>query len=145
MAEGENQVLICRDKSTLSQDDFYLKLRGWMDMPKSKNAGREWAYQNGYPRRIIIEKLLKVDNRNDLPDYKFFCFNGTPLYCQYIDNRSSTETIDFYDMDWVHQTFVGLNPMCSNSGKTIPRPNNFDQLKKIAIKFLFRNLMLNGL
>ncbi len=45
----------------------------------------------------------------DLPDYKFFCFNGEPKYCQVIRDRRSKETIDFYDMEWKHQEFVGLN------------------------------------
>lgn len=131
---GGNQVLICRDKSTLNCDDFYKHLNEWMSSPKGKNAGREWAYENDYPRRIIIEQLIKVDFRKDLPDYKFFCFEGKPYYCQLIDNRSSEETIDFYNMDWEHQDFVGLNPLCRNSGTIVPKPKNFENLKKIAAK-----------
>lgn len=131
---GGNQVLICRDKNSLGRDAFFARLDEWMKAPKSKNAGREWAYENGYPRRIVIEKLIKNGECNDLPDYKFFCFNGKPLYCQYIDNRSTTETIDFYDMNWKHQDFVGLNTACRNSGLIIPKPENFDHLKGIAEK-----------
>lgn len=131
---GGNQVLICRNKSDFNKDEFFARMDEWMSAPKGKNAGREWAYENGYPRRIIIEKLLKVADHNDVPDYKFYCFNGKPYYCQLIDNRSTTETIDFYDMNWVHQDFVGLNPVCRNSGRIAPKPENFEQLKAIASK-----------
>lgn len=131
---GGNQVLVCRNKNGLGRELFYNLLTEWIKAPKGKNAGREWAYENGYLRRIIIEQLIKVENQKDIPDYKFFCFNGKPYYCQLIDNRSTTETIDFYDMDWVHQDFVGLNPLCKNSGNIVPKPVNFDQLKTIASK-----------
>lgn len=131
---GGNQVLICRDKKTLDKQDFYNCIKEWMDAPRGKSAGREWAYHNGFPRKIVIENILKVKNHNDVPDFKFFCFNGKPYYCQLIDNRSTNETIDFYDMNWVHQDFVGLNPLCRNSGKIEPQPQNFEKLRTIAEK-----------
>lgn len=131
---GGNQVLICHDKSKLNRSEFVNTLNKWMSAPKGNSVGREWAYDNRYPRRIIIEKLLKVPEHNDVPDYKFFCFNGRPYYCQVIDNRSTTETIDFYDMEWRHQEFVGLNPDCRNSGVIAPIPANFDRIKATAEK-----------
>ena len=131
---GGNQVFICRNKYCLDKHEFFTKLNEWMSYPKGKSSGREWAYENGYPRRIVIEELIKENIRKDLPDYKFYCFEGKPLYCQLIDNRSSVETIDFYDMDWIHQDFVGLNPMCKNSGNIAPKPQNFEELKAIATK-----------
>ena len=73
---GGNQVLICRDKRELSEAEFRNRLLGWMKMPKKKQVGREWAYENHFPRRIIIEELIGNNTVKDLPDYKFFCFNG---------------------------------------------------------------------
>ena len=57
----------------------------------------------------------------DLSDYKFFCFNGEPKYCQVIRDRRSKETIDFYDMEWNHQEFVGLNPVARNGLMPVAR------------------------
>ena len=51
---------------------------------------------------------------NDLADYKFYCFDGEPRYCQVIRDRNTKETIDFYDMEWNHMPFVGLNPVAGN-------------------------------
>lgn len=53
----------------------------------------------------LIDNGEMVVSRPDLPDYKFFCFNGEPKYCQVISGRNETMCIDFFDMDWVHQPF----------------------------------------
>ena len=133
---GGNQVLICKDKHTLSEEVFKERLKGWMSARKvKKQAGREWAYENNYPRRIIIEELIGADNiKKDLCDYKFFCFNGEPHYCQLIQDRSTEETIDFYDMEWNHMPFRGLNPQCDSALYEADKPEDFEQMKDIAQK-----------
>ena len=131
---GGNQVLICKDKSTLSKDDFRTRLNSWMEARKvKKQAGREWAYENNFPRRIIIEELIGANkSQKDLPDFKFFCFNGETHYCQLIQNRSTKETIDFYDMEWNHMPFYGLNPLHGPAAKPAAKPAAFEQMKSIA-------------
>ena len=129
---GGNQVLICRDKKRLPQQDFYATIREWLAMPKKKHVGREWAYENEFPRRILIERLLVNPNSNDLQDFKFYCFDGTPAYCQVIEDRSSEETIDFFDMDWNHMPFRGLNAKCKGANHKIARPEKFEEMKQIA-------------
>lgn len=133
---GGNQVLICKDKHALSEQNLKQRLNGWMSARKiKKQAGREWAYENNYPRRIIIEELIGDDNvRKDLCDYKFFCFEGKPHYCQLIQDRSTIETIDFYDMEWNHMPFRGLNPKCGPALQIADKPEGFEQMKNIARK-----------
>ena len=89
--------------------------------------GREWVYKD-VPPRLIAEKFLESDIR----DYKFFCFGGKPEYCQVISDRHSGETIDFFDMNWTHQEFIGLNVNVVNSAKPIDCPKNFELMKKFA-------------
>ena len=67
-----------------------------------------------------------------MPDYKFFCFNGEPKYCQVIRDRHTEETIDFYDMEWRHQEFVGLNPVASNGLIPIARNEHLDEMINIC-------------
>lgn len=129
---GGNQVLVVRDKAKLSYNDFVNQLNKWMNMPKPKPVGREWAYENHYPRRILIEQLIGNGINKDIPDYKFFCFNGVPRYCQVIQNRSTNETIDFYDMEWHRMPFYGLNPKCRPAAKPVAKPQKLDQMKEIA-------------
>ena len=54
----------------------------------------------------------------ELIDYKFYCFGVRAEYCQIIANRRVKETIDFYDRDWNHMPFRGLNPKCEQSTVT---------------------------
>ena len=61
----------------------------------------------------------------DLPDYKFFCFNGEPKYCQVISGRGSKMCIDFFDRDWTLQPFTYNHP---NSGGVICKPDNLGEL-----------------
>ena len=130
---GGNQVLICRNKSKLLEQEFYDVLNSWLLLPKpKKSAGREWAYENGYQRRIIIEELLTDGYHKDIPDYKFWCFHGVPRYCQVIGNRSEKETIDFFDMEWKHQSFRGLNKICNNADIPPIQPDKFEEMKDIA-------------
>ena len=99
---------------------------------------REWPYKN-VKKQVIAEKFMtpidKVDAPfYDLADYKFFCFNGEPMYCQVIRDRNTKESIDFYDMEWNHQGFVGLNPVARNGLTPVARPEHFDKMKEICKK-----------
>ena len=70
----------------------------------------------------------------DLPDYRFYCFDGKPMYCQLIQERVTKETIDFYDMEWNHMPFYGLNPLHGPAAKPAAKPQGFEQMTEIAAK-----------
>lgn len=95
----------------------------------SKN--REYPYKN-VPRRIIAEKYLVNGTDKELMDYKFFCFNGRAEYVQIIANRTTDETIDFYDREWKHQEFIGLNPKAHHSVELHHRPDNYIEMFEVA-------------
>lgn len=101
---GGNQVLICKDKHLISEEVFKERLKGWMSARKvKKHVGREWAYENDYPRRIIIEELIGAGNvKKDVSDYKFFCFNGKVFYIYGISDRKVGVSAQFgiYDRDF---------------------------------------------
>jgi len=127
---GSNGVIICNDKKNLDKADVIAKLSSAYKSNIYKRY-REWPYSK-VPRRIIAETLLEDPNHSDIMDYKFYCFNGMPCYCQVIANRRLHETIDFYDIDWVHQPFWGLNRQCFQAGTLLERPSNYDEMIKIA-------------
>lgn len=132
---GSGGVVICKDKKTFDYRSAISKLSESMGRD-IYSSYREWPYKN-VPKRIIAEKFMapeKSDIPKDLPDYKFFCFNGEPKYCQVIRDRYSKETIDFYDMDWNHQEFVGLNPVAHNGLNPVARPEHLDEMKDICHK-----------
>ena len=135
---GSDGVIICRDKDKICKDVIIKNLRKSWNSNIYK-AYREWPYKN-VPRRIIAEQYIgsTEDPIVDLTDYKFYCFNGTPKYCQVIKNRHSEETIDFFDMEWNHQCFYGLNPVCGIGQEIRPakerpeRPMHYDIMKELA-------------
>lgn len=131
-------VVVCSDKSKLDIKVAEAKL----DRGLKKNFSDLWKEKPYYDVKpqIIAEQYLENYDENgnrqygDLIDYKFFCFNGEPKYCQVIRDRRSIETIDFYDMDWIHQEFVGLNPVARNGHTPVARPRKLEEMKDICCK-----------
>ena len=108
-------------------------INNWMTRRKV-NYGREWCYYN-VPSKIIIEELIERDENNDIPDYKFFCFNGKVKYLytmiDYVDNhengRCSFFTPDFEQLPYSRSEYMEIN-------KYISKPKNFEIMKEIAEK-----------
>ena len=63
-------------------------------------VGRELPYKNVQPR--IIAEPLMTDNqeKSDLKDYKFFCFNGKVKLIQVDYDRFRNHHKNFYSPDW---------------------------------------------
>lgn len=125
-------VVICRDKETFDFTTAKKKLRKSL----KKDAyywGREWPYKF-VDRKIFAETLIEYPDcpNMDLLDYKVYCFNGEPIYCQVISERTTAEKIDFYDMNWNHQPFIGLTPGVKNSERTIAKPQSFNKMIEIS-------------
>ena len=128
---GSNGVIICRDKASFNIDAAIEKLRQSMKQDIYRKF-REWPYKN-VPRRIIAEQYINpTPDVTDLPDYKWYCFGGEPKYCQVIQSRSSNESIDFFDTEWNHQDFIGLNPSASHAAVLPLKPKNLDVQIAIA-------------
>lgn len=130
---NSSKGVICHNKNELDID----RLRKRMLYYQKENyfiLKREYPYKE-VPHRFIAEKFLVNGNDKELKDYKFYCFNGKAEYCQLIANRSSDETIDFYDRNWSHQEFIGL--VNSNEHHSLileKRPPQYDKMLEIADK-----------
>ena len=131
---GGGSVVICKDKDQLDKENVVKKLHKELKR-NIYDDYREWPYKR-VRRRIIAELYIEnQDNSNkNLTDYKFYCFNGVPKYCQVIKNRRSKETIDFFDMEWLHQEFYGLNPKARPAESVPVKPKHFEKMKEIARK-----------
>lgn len=129
---GSVGVVICRDKKDFDKKRALNKLRKSLKQDIYMQL-REWPYKD-VKKRIIAEPLLEnsIVSDLDLTDYKFYCFNGNPMYCQVIRDRHKKETIDFFDMDWNHQHFIGLNPLAVHSDGILSIPKGFVDMKRIA-------------
>lgn len=133
---GSCGVVICTDKNSLDISNTVSKLTKSLKRDRIYDTLKEWPYKGVQPR-VIAEQFISpsvFSQKTDLIDYKFFCFNGEPLYCQVIRDRTTNETIDFYDMEWNHQEFVGLNPTVRNGDIPVERPQKLDEMKDICQK-----------
>lgn len=124
-------MYICKDKSKMDIEKVKDNLRRGLRQDYFM-ANREWPYKD-VPRRILAEEFIDpAPNVSDLPDYKWYCFDGEPKFCQVIQDRSVDETIDFFDTDWKHQTFVGLDPDAENAKVLPKRPANLETHLRIV-------------
>lgn len=128
---GNLGVVICRDNASFNRQTAIDKLNASLRHDVYKDL-REWPYKN-VVKKVFAEEFIEVrPDVKDLPDYKWYCFNGEPKYCQVIQDRNTHETIDFFDADWNHQEFVGLNPSVEQASMLPNRPQNLDTHLRIA-------------
>lgn len=125
-------VVICKDKHTFDKNKALRKLRKGAEV-NGYWYGREWPYKNVRPVIIAEEFLPQEEPRSkDLIDYKFFCFNGVPKFLQVIQDRSTKETIDIYDMQWNKQEFIGLSSRVVHAEVPPLKPVCFDKMVWVA-------------
>lgn len=125
-------VVVCKDKAKLDIPAAIAKLKRCGNR-NYYSQNREYPYRD-VKHRYIAEALLENGVDSDLPDYKFFCFDGEPKYCQVIRDRNTKETIDFYNMNWEHEEFVGLNPVARNGMNPVARPSNLEEMIEVCRK-----------
>lgn len=123
-------LVICRNKADLDKESAKEVLRKCL----RRNyywAGREWPYKN-VPPRIIAEKYMEDTSVGELPDYKFFCFDGV-VKALFIGTERSTGDVkfDYFDAVFNHLDLIQEHPM---SGKEFSIPENFDRMKELAAR-----------
>ena len=126
-------IVICRDKNTLDKEVVVNKLRKALNQDFYSST-REWPYRN-VPRRIIAEKYIQLAPCSiDLPDYKFFCFDGTVkgLFVA-TDRQNPNEEVkfDFFDAEYNHLPFRQGH---DHAKIMPPRPMHFETMLKAAEK-----------
>jgi hypothetical protein len=129
---GSLGVVICKDKATFDFDAAIRRLNS--NMHSDWRIQMEWPYKN-VPHRIIAEQYVSPDpNVNDLPDYKFFCFDGEVkgLFVA-TDRQKEGEDVkfDFFDADYNHLPFKQGH---QNAIHYPPKPQNFELMKKVAAR-----------
>ena len=131
MTVGSGMNYFVADKSEEDIGKLRALAREWF-AADSSSYGREWCYYNIKPR-IVFEELLPLDERNDLPDYKFFCFDGEP-FCLYtmIDYTKNHDNgrLGFFDTDFKLMPYhrKDFKPI----EEQIPKPQNFEMMVEYA-------------
>ena len=130
---GGTGVVICADKSNFNIDEAKHKLESSSRYDIYKNLG-EWAYKD-VQSRFLVEEFL--DNGGEaLVDYKFFCFNGKPLFFFVASDRFNANNMlpvfDFYDMNCDILEFNNIG--YRRSGLKHVNIPQIDEMKDIASK-----------
>lgn len=118
-------IVICRDKKTFNRDAARKKLDVHLNV-SHYDAFREWPYKDVKPR-IIAEQYM-TDENGDLPDYKFFCFDGVPKFVLFMRERFSGKGVDtfFCDMNWEPLDLQLLG--ARSTGNDIQKPEKLEEM-----------------
>ncbi|MGK0724368.1 ATP-grasp fold amidoligase family protein [Aerococcus urinaeequi] len=127
---GGLNVMICRDKVTFNIENYRPQFETWLASKRETNFGREWVYDNLEPK-IIIEELLKENNNQEINDYKFLCFNGSPKYVICDIDRYTNHRRNIYDVNW---NFLDISTDVDTAGNIIDKPETFKEMIKVAKK-----------
>lgn len=128
---GGNNVLICRDKSKLDIEKAKEDLNSWLGV-KFINPGREWAYTGITESQIIIEKYFenKDNPEGGITDFKFFCFNGEPLFVIVDWDRFLDHKRNIFTSTWKKVDVEASDSVCSP--EDFSKPINLDEMLSIA-------------
>lgn len=130
-SHGSGDAVIVRDKNNRT---FREKLECYRKIQKAMETDLSTVlcelHYHDIPHRIIAEELLG-DGSADVPDFKFFCFDGNPVCCWVDRDRRTNHCRDFYDMEWNHLPWTLSHP---NSAKENPKPQNYEEMIELAKK-----------
>ena len=126
---GSGMNIIVKDKNKLNKEQIKTKLIKWLNTDYTFSLGYELHYKN-IPHKILIEEYKENIGNSDLTDYKFYCFNGKPEFCQVITDRHNGEKISHYDMEWNYKPEYDWIEFGSISN--LPKPKHYDKMIKYA-------------
>ena len=98
VTHGSTFTIICNDKEKLTRDEAVKQLKIWLKAKFIPCYG-EWWYGLVKPQ-VIVEKYLENPEKNELLDYKVFCFNGEPKLIDVHTGRFGVHRRNVYDTKW---------------------------------------------
>jgi len=129
-----NTNIIVRDKSKFDKQNARERINAWLRVDHGI-LGFELHYSYSYIRRkIIAEKFMTNGDLPDLSNYRFWCFDGKPIYCGLDNDFINPGRMDYFYMDWKPTEFENAFLPHSEHPEEIPPPKNFELMKKLAAK-----------
>ena len=134
---GWNMNIIVRDKKSLDLREAREKINAWLAVDFGTHNLQ--LHYSPIERKILAEKFMTNGDAPDIDNYKFWCFNGVPIFCGFDSGRTSDGDItnlriDYFDMDWKPNEFENAAHPRSDHPERIPPPKNFELMKKLAAK-----------
>lgn len=130
-------MCICKDKSKLDIEKIKAGLRKGLAQDYYLTC-REWPYKN-VKRRIIAEKYMSDEGKEELSDYKVLCFNGEPKIIEVHKGRfNGQHTADNYDIFW-NKTDIEQYDL-PKTDKILPKPAFLEEMLHLS-KLLSKDLV----
>ena len=120
---------IVRDKSSLNRDAFIKTADRWLTEDFAFRT-LEMQYHN-MQKYLIAEELLENDVGEDIPDYKFFCFDGKPTFFWIDFNRYGNHKRNIYDMNW---NLVDWIYDYDNIDTAVIKPEKWEEMVQVVRK-----------
>lgn len=103
-------------------------LSSWLKKDFSTAYGYELHYKL-IPHKILIEQYMN-DGHADLVDYKFYCFNGNPVFCQVIQDRHQNMTVSHFTNAWTYAPKYDWVEYYSDA--RIAPPSQYDEMLRLS-------------
>ena len=131
---GGSSVIIVKDKKKANYNVIKKQVDVWLSIDAHRrDGGREWPYYSGKNHRLIIEKYIESNaKKGGLIDYKFFCFDGKPLYLYVIADRDLGSGVGLGIYNASFKKLQALRDDEKPLKRIIQKPFNFEELKRIA-------------
>lgn len=122
-------MCICKDKSNLNIENVKNDLRKGLKQDYYLTC-REWPYKN-VKRRIIAEKYMSDEGKEELSDYKVLCFNGEAKLIEVHKGRFyGNHTADNYDEFW-NKTDIEQYDL-PKSDEILPKPKFLEEMLHLS-------------
>lgn len=126
---GSGWNIICNDKSSLDWFKERENVNEWLSKNFYSDYWRERVYKLIKPK-LIIEEYIGPENSNPV-DYKFYCFNGKPLFLRTFKDREKNIKKNTFDINWKPLNFSIDKP---NSKTIIEKPSKLKEMVTISQK-----------
>lgn len=126
---GFNEIV--SDKNMMDFEESKKRFNEWMSIDFSDIWGLELQYKP-IERKIIAEELLEIPQYGDVPDYKFFVFDGEIKLIQVDYERRNGHSQALFTPDWERLPY---SLQCPYDEKlTVEKPKDLNEMKEIASK-----------
>ncbi|MCL1997227.1 MAG: hypothetical protein FWG65_00490, partial [Turicibacter sp.] len=124
---GWDMNIIVQDKGSLDLWDARYKINSWLRYNHA--FGDLQQHMKIIPPKIIAEEYME-NTAGDLYDYKFWCFNGEPLFVAFVMDRQKEKKEGYFDVDWNKTSFSkrGSIPLDCE----VPKPTNLYRLVNLS-------------
>ncbi|MCQ2455362.1 MAG: hypothetical protein MJ090_04415 [Clostridia bacterium] len=126
---GANMFAV-KDKASLDKEKAFSEINKWFKPRNTRLNSYNRVYWSAKPR-VIAEKFMSDFDKDDLQDYKFYCFNGEPLLLHTTtrDFENFNYPRTFFDMDW---NKIDVSLIDHPTADSVPKPKHFEEMKELA-------------